>query len=106
MTFSSTTYKAFAARAGRGDKKALETLLRDLGEHLEDLTPTELAFIDRGTAGTGLASKALVLDASGNVIMPATGVFGMSRAVLAATGTTAADAAVIATQVAAVKIGR
>lgn len=35
------------------------------------LSPTELGFLDGVTAGTGAASKALVLDSNGNVTMPA-----------------------------------
>ncbi len=68
MTFSSTTYKPLSSRAGRGDLRALETLLRDLGGHLEDLSPAELAFIDGITAGTAAASKALVLDSNGDIV--------------------------------------
>lgn len=65
MSFSSTTYKQKAARAGRGDLHALESLLRDLGQHLETLSTTELGYLDGVTAGTLTASKALVVDASG-----------------------------------------
>lgn len=39
--------------------------------NLANLSPTEMAFLDGVAAGTGLASKALVLDSSGNVTMPA-----------------------------------
>ncbi len=67
-----------------------------IGEH--GLTTAELTVLNV-VAGTALVSKALVLDASGNILMPAAGVFGLSRAALAATGTTSADAAVIVTQV-------
>src|SRR3990167_2987953 len=69
---------------------------------LDNLAAGDLAKIDGITNGTGAAGKALVLDADGNVVMPATGMFGLSRAALAATGTGASDAAVIATQVVAV----
>lgn len=54
------------------------------------------------TPGTGAVSKALVLDSSGNILMPNDGVFGLSRAAVAAAGSTSADATVIADQVAAV----
>lgn len=40
------------------------------------LTQAELAFLDGVTAGTGLASKALVLDSSGDVTMPDLGSIG------------------------------
>lgn len=68
------------------------------------LSATEVGFVDGVTAGTGLASKAAVLDSSGNFMMPATGLFGLSRAALAAAGagSDATDAAVIATQIVAV----
>lgn len=36
-----------------------------------NLSPTEAGFLSGVTAGTGLAGKALVLDSSGNVAMPA-----------------------------------
>ena len=64
-------------------------------------TAAELNALDN-TAGTGVVSKAVVLDSSGNFIMPATGLFSLSRAALAATGSGASTAAVIATQVVAV----
>lgn len=73
-----------------------------LQEKLDSLTLTELAFIDGITAGVGLASKALVLNSSGNVIMPSAGIFGLSRGTLAAAGSGASDAAVITQQVTAV----
>ena len=38
---------------------------------IENLTPTESGYINGITPGTGAASKALVLDSSGNVAMPA-----------------------------------
>jgi len=66
-TFSITTYKQLAAQAGRGDLRALETSLRNLGGAIEGLSPTEIAFIDGVTAGVASASKALVLGTSGEV---------------------------------------
>lgn len=69
---------------------------------LDGIDLTELGYINGVTAGTGLASKALVLNSSGNVAMPATGIIGLSRAALAAAGSDSTDAAVIATQVVAV----
>ena len=71
---------------------------------LDGIAASDLAKIDGITNGTGAAGKALVLDSSGNVAMPATGAIGLSRAVLAAAGTQASDAAVIATQVVAVTL--
>lgn len=99
MTFNATTAPQLAAQASRGDLRALGTLLRDLIDHVDGLSSTELGFIDGVTAGTGAASKALVLDANGDVVMPSGGILGLSRATLAAAGTTAADAAVIAQQI-------
>jgi len=71
---------------------------------LNDIAASDLAKIDGITNGTGVASKALVLDSSGNVAMPATGAIALSRAALAATGTDATNAAPILTQVAAVTL--
>jgi len=65
-------------------------------------TAAELNYNDITTLGTGAASKSVVLDASGNYIMPSAGIFGLSRVVLPAAGSTAADAAVITQQVTAV----
>lgn len=69
---------------------------------LSDATPTELDFLDGATAGTGVASKAVILDANGSVAMPTAGIFGLSRGTLAALGSAASDAAVITQQVTAV----
>lgn len=66
------------------------------------LDSTELGFLNGVTAGTGAASKALVLDSNGNVVMPANGQFEFSNATPAAAGTTAADATALAAQVNAV----
>ena len=97
--FDDKTGKQFAAAAERGDVRAMGRFLRDVSTRLDTLSETELAFTDGVTAGTGLASKALVLDSSGNVIMPDNGVFGMSRVSVAAIGSDAAGAAVLADQV-------
>lgn len=69
---------------------------------LDAIAASDLAKIDGITNGTGAASKALVLDASGNVAMPATGAIGLSRAALAAAGTDATNGGAIATQIVAV----
>ncbi len=57
----------FAAQAGRGSLSALDTLLRHIvaGEAGE-----EIQFLDGVVAGTGAASKALVLDSSGDLSIP------------------------------------
>lgn len=59
----------------------------------------EAGFLDGVTAGTGAASKALVLNSSGDVTIPSGGIIALDRAALAAAGSTASDAAVIASQV-------
>lgn len=69
---------------------------------LDGIAAADLAKIDGITNGTGVASKALVLDSSGNVAMPATGLIGLSRAALAAAGTDATNGGAVATQVVAV----
>lgn len=58
----------------------------------------ELLAIDF-TLGVGAAGKAVSLDSNGNFIMPAGGQFGFSRAVIAAAGVDATDAAVLTSQV-------
>jgi hypothetical protein len=93
---------AFINAIRTGDLNALGSLLDDILDSLDDLSETELDFVDGVTAGTGVASKVVVLDASGNFIMPATGIFGLSRAALAAAGTDATNGGAIATQVVAV----
>lgn len=54
------------------------------------LTSTELGFIDGITAGTGLVSKSLVLDANGDVAMPAAGLITGLATELVDDGTTIA----------------
>lgn len=58
-------------------------------------TTTEMNVLAGVTAGTGAASKAAVLSASGNLTMPSGSGLRMSRATLAAAGSTAADAGAI-----------
>lgn len=96
--------KAFAQSnlARLGDFKSLGDLLDTMIEALDSLSDTELGFVDGVTAGTGLASKAVVLDASGNFIMPDNGLLGLSRAAVAAAGTLSSDATVMTDQVNAV----
>lgn len=69
---------------------------------LDGIAAADLAKIDGITNGTGAAGKALVLDSSGNVAMPDNGAIALSRAAVAAAGSTAADATVLADQVNAV----
>ncbi len=100
ITRANATAQANAAR--RGSLKDLGDLLDTIIDSLDDLSETELDFVDGVTAGTGLPSKAVVLDSSGNFIMPDNGIFGMSRASVAAAGADAAAATVLADQVNAV----
>lgn len=63
------------------------------------LSTTEFGFLDGITAGTGAASKAVVLSSGGDYAMPSGGVFALDRGTLAAAGSSASDAAAIVTQV-------
>lgn len=78
-------------------KKALE--LAVLGVTGGSVTAAQiLAGLDV-TAGTGVASKGMQLDSSGNFAMPVTGMFGLSRIAVAALGADAAGAAPLTAQV-------
>ena len=103
LTIGKTLRLAYGATLKTVNADGSETSL-DLAElaALDSISAADLAKIDGITNGTGAAGKALVLDASGNVAMPSTGAIALSRAALAAAGTTAADAGAIATQVVAV----
>lgn len=65
---------------------------------INSIAASDLAKIDGITNGTGAAGKALVLDSSGNVAMPAGGKVGLSRASIAAAGADAAAATVLTGQ--------
>lgn len=69
---------------------------------VNSIAAADLAKIDGITNGTGAAGKALVLDSSGNVSMPDNSSIGLSRASVAAAGSTAANATVLTDQVNAV----
>jgi hypothetical protein len=66
---------------------------------INNISATEAGYIDGAVAGTGAASKALVLSSGGDVTMPAGGIFAMSRAALAAAGSGQSDAAAITEQI-------
>jgi len=73
---------------------------RKLADHATAvLTQTEAGYLEDVTAGTGAASKAVVLSSGGDFAMPSGGVFALDRAALAAAGTGQSDAAAVATQV-------
>jgi len=65
-------------------------------------TAAEINYLDIAVLGTGAASKAVVVDASGNYTMPDGGFFGLSVAALAAAGNSQATYAAVADQVNAV----
>lgn len=69
---------------------------------LDSIGAADLAKIDGITNGTGAAGKALVLDANGDVAMPTGGMLALSRASIAAAGTTSADATALTGQINAV----
>ncbi len=56
-----------ASRAGRGSKRSLEIMLRSI---VQAEAGAELQFLNTVVAGTGQASKAVVLDSSGDVAIP------------------------------------
>jgi hypothetical protein len=63
-------------------------------------TGAELNYLDLTTgAGTGEASKAVVLDANGDVVIPDGGVVGFSADTVAAAGSDSSDAAALSDQV-------
>ena len=62
-----------------------------------NLDASELGVLNGVTPGTGLASKALILDSSGNLALPASG--NISKAPVALTGTVALTAAANANRV-------
>lgn len=102
MTYSSSRLLTLANSAYRGNLTAIRDAFLDIRGVMGSISATTLAYLASVTAGTGAVSKAMVLDSSGNFIMPSTGVFGMSRAALAAAGTDATNGGAIVTQIAAV----
>jgi len=102
MAFDATTGPQLVNAASRGDLRALRNFLRDVNTRLDTLTETELGYLDGITPGTGTASLAMVLDASGNIAMPDNGLIGLSRAAVAAAGVDATDATVLTDQINAV----
>lgn len=76
---------------------------RKISDHTTGLlTQTEAGFLSGITAGTGAASKAMVLNSSGNITMPGSSTLSLSIGALAALGTNAATAAPITQQISAV----
>ncbi len=59
--------KQHAARAGRGSRRSLDIMLRSI---LQAEAGAELQFLNTVVAGVGQASKAVVLDSSGDVAIP------------------------------------
>lgn len=63
---------------------------------------SEINTLASAVAGTGAASKGVVLDSSGNFAMPATGNFGLSRSAVAAAGSSQSGATALTAQINAV----
>lgn len=66
--------------------KNMKVLARELEVDGSTFTGAELAFVDGVTAGTGLASKAMVLDAGEDFTWPATGVLTYGGTGITASG--------------------
>jgi len=64
MALTTASGRANAGRAGRGDLRATETVLRDLVDQFDTLSVAELGVLDAVTAGTVAASKAVVVDSN------------------------------------------
>ena len=94
-----TKGRQLAQAAARSNGRALEQFLLDTADRLGALSTTELGWLDGITAGTGQASKAVVLDSSGSSSMPDGGLFKHSADALAAAGSSASDAAALADQI-------
>lgn len=71
---------AFPGRPG----KELGSTLNGLYDILEELSDTELGYLDGVVAGTGAASKALVLDSSSNLVFPNAGTLTIGNIATAA----------------------
>ncbi len=95
------TERAVGNRVFKHPVKPENLKVRATGSQTEVSLAT-LALLLAATAGAGAASQAMLLDASGNFAMPSAGIFGLSRAALAAAGADAAGAAAITQQVTAV----
>lgn len=80
------------------DKRVAREMRGILTYLFDNLSPAELGYLDDVTAGTGAASKALVLSSGGDVTMPSGGVFALARATLAAAGSSASDATALTQQ--------
>jgi hypothetical protein len=70
MELETAKATAQAESARRGGLNDLGNLLRDLIDTIETLSDSELGFLNGVVAGTGAASKALVLDSSGKIVLP------------------------------------
>jgi hypothetical protein len=66
MTFSTTTAPQLAAAAGRGDLRALRTLLADLIEHVGNIDTTDFTLINALTATAAEINRAA--DVSGRIV--------------------------------------
>lgn len=76
-----------------------DTELTESTADLGAMSSSEIGWLNGVTAGTGAASKAVVLGSGGDFAMPSGGVFALARATLAAAGSSASDAAALTQQV-------
>lgn len=67
MALETLKHGALAEAARRGDRKAIGDLFRDIVDTLDELSNTELGYVDGVTAGTAAASKAVVLDSESKI---------------------------------------
>jgi len=73
MTYSSSRLLTLANSAYRGNLASLRDAFLDIRGILGSISATTLAYLASVTAGTGAASKALVLDSSSNLTYPNAG---------------------------------
>jgi hypothetical protein len=83
ITESELILRLNAAFPGRPATE-LFAILNVMRDNLSELSDTELGFLDGITAGTGLASKALVLDSSSNLVFPNAGTLTIGNIATAA----------------------
>lgn len=98
MTYSSARMLQQANSAFRGNFTSIRDALLDVRGVFGSISSTTLAYLAGVTAGTGAASKAMVLDSSKNFAMPAAGIFKPAVAAVAAAGSAQSDATALTEQ--------